>query len=177
MSTNLLAEASREPVAASAKFYDARSYEANMSIGYLMRRLVNSLTSEIDRQLDEHDLTNAQWMPLYKIARGGGSTVAELARGCQTDNGAMTRMLDRLEAKGFLRRIRSTTDRRVVSLELTPEGKRAADKVPKVLADVLNTQLAGFDETEFHALLGYLQRMLVNADATRARNSQPETQE
>jgi DNA-binding MarR family transcriptional regulator len=162
--------ASAVELQAPANFYSARGYETNESVGWLMRRLVAHLTQDIDRQLDEHDLTNAQWMPLYKIAKSGGSTVAELARLCESDNGAMTRVLDRLEAKGLLRRVRSSTDRRVVNLELTPEGKRAADKVPKVLADVLNSHLAGFSREEFSTLLRSLQRMLANAEALKARN-------
>jgi len=154
---------------APAEFYSATGYQTNQSVGYLMRRLVNLLTQDIDRQLDEHDLTNAQWMPLFKIAKAGGSTVAEVARICEIDNGAMTRVLDRLEAKGLLKRSRSSTDRRVVNLELTPEGKLAADKVPQVLADVMNSHLAGFSREEFDTLLGLLQRMLANAEAVKAR--------
>ncbi|MET0335723.1 MAG: MarR family transcriptional regulator, partial [Rhizobacter sp.] len=85
----------------------------------------------------------------------------------QTDPGATTRMLDRLEAKGLCKRVRSTEDRRVVNLELTPDGDAAADMVPPALAEVMNSHLAGFSKTEWQALLGYLRRMLANAEAMR----------
>ena len=71
----------------------------------------------------EHDLTGR---PVGAAAdasiQGLGNTAAELARiGC-VDTGAMTRMLDRLEAKGLVRRSRCPKDGRVVQLELT--GRR-----------------------------------------------------
>ena len=79
----------------------------------------------------------------------------------------MTRLLDRLEKKGLCKRVRSTEDRRVVQVELTPEGEAAIQQVPAVLADVMNAHLAGFSKTEWQALKGYLQRMLATGDALR----------
>ena len=70
-----------------------------------------------------HGLTSVQWAPLMIISRGGNPTAASLARDLNTDTGAMTRMLDRLEAKGLLQRTRSSTDRRVVELTLTDQGR------------------------------------------------------
>ena len=74
----------------------------------------------------------------------------------------MTRVLDRLEAKGLVLRERSTTDRRVVCLALTPEGDKVAARVPAVLAEVLNGHLSDFSHDEWQLLLGLLRRMLVN---------------
>lgn len=162
------------PAQPPAEFYRPLGYQPNESVGYLMKRVLVLFSAEIDRQLGEHDLTNSQWGPLFKIASGCTGTVAELARECQTDNGGMTRMLDRLEAKGFLRRVRSTSDRRVVNVELTPEGQDAAAKVPPVLTSVMNGYLAGFTREEWVALLGYLQRMLANAEAMKTRGSAAE---
>ena len=150
-----------------ADFYRPNEYGADESVGYLLRRLMNSVKQEIDKRLEPHGLTNAQWEPLFKLKKTHASTVAELAREMQTDPGATTRLLDRLEAKGLCKRIRSTEDRRVVNLELTPDGEAAADKVPGALADVMNAHLAGFSKTEWQALIGYLRRMLANAEAMR----------
>ena len=79
----------------------------------------------------------------------------------------MTRSLDRLEAKGLVRRERSTEDRRVIHLVLTEEGKKVARKVPPVMAEVLNNHLRGFSEDEWKQLLGLLARMVANGDAMR----------
>jgi DNA-binding MarR family transcriptional regulator len=150
-----------------ADFYRVNEYGSDESVGYLLRRLLNSIKSETDKRLEPHGLTHAQWEPLFKLRKCVASTVAELAREMQNDPGATTRLLDRLEAKGLCKRVRSTEDRRVVNLELTSEGEAAADKVPAALAEVLNAHLAGFSKTEWQALTGYLRRMLANGESMR----------
>lgn len=159
-----------------AEFYRPNEYPADESVGFLLRRLLISLKADTDRRLEPHGLTNAQWEPLFKLKKCQNPTVAELAREMQTDPGATTRMLDRLEAKGLCKRVRSTADRRVVNLELTPEGEEAAEKVPPALADVMNAHLAGFSKTEWQALVGYLRRMLANAEAINAEATREGTQ-
>ena len=151
----------------SAHFYQAETYTQEESVGSLMKGVIGSITHQVDRRLVEHDLTHAQWVPLFKLAHGECGTVAELARTLQSDPGAMTRALDRLEAKGLVARVRSSEDRRVVNLELTDAGRDVAAVVPAVLAEVLNLHLAGFTEPEWRQLLGMLQRMRANGDALR----------
>jgi DNA-binding MarR family transcriptional regulator len=151
-----------------AHFYKPDSYTQEASVGALMKGVMGSITHQVDRRLVEHDLTHAQWVPLFKLAHGECGTVAELARTLQSDPGAMTRALDRLEAKGLVARVRSSEDRRVVNLELTDAGRDVAAVVPAVLAEVLNLHLAGFTEAEWRSLLGMLQRMRANGDALRS---------
>lgn len=150
-----------------ADFYRADGYCAEDSVGYLMKRVLMHIAQATDQILDPHGITHAQWGPLFMLRRSRASTVAELARELQSDPGAMTRLLDRLEAKGLCRRERSTDDRRVVNLELTPEGEIAADKIPVALASVLNEHLAGFTRTEWQTLKSLLKKMLDNAEALK----------
>ena len=149
-------------------FYDAGSYRPEDSVGYLMRAILNCVGHEVERQLADTALTNAQWIPLYKLYRNESSNVAQLARNCNLDNGAMTRTLDRLEAKGLCKRVRSEVDRRVVNIELTEAGTQAASVIPKVLCGVQNAHLSGFTAEEFETLRGYLRRILSNAETIAA---------
>ncbi len=150
-----------------ADFYRPDTYSAEESVGNLMKRVMASIVHRADRQLDAHGLTSAQWGPLLRLHTAGRSTVAELARWLQVDAGAMTRLLDRLERKNLCKRVRSTEDRRVVMVELTPEGEVAIAQVPAVLAAVMNEHLAGFSTTEWLALKALLQRMARTGDALR----------
>ena len=149
-------------------FYRAEDYKPDDSIGHLMRRVLTLLAQGVERELEPTGLTNAQWVPLLKLYRGRASTAAELARQCDLDAGSMTRLLDRLEAKQLCRRIRSSDDRRVVNLELTPEGREAAKEIPAVLSRVQNAHLAGFSLEEWQILKGYLRRMLDTAQTLQA---------
>ena len=137
------------------------------SVGYLMKRILLSLAQQTDRRLAEHDLTTTQWRPLMHLKMEGKATVAELARNSHTDAGAMTRLLDRLEKKGLCKRVRSTADRRVVEVELTPEGETVLGHVPGVLSEVMNEHLAGFTRAEWQTLLGFLKRMADTGDTLR----------
>lgn len=137
-----------------------------------MRRITVAAGSEVDRQLEASGLTHAQWIPLLKLSRHEAATPAELARACHLDAGAMTRTLDRLEAKGLVRRLRSEEDRRVVNLELTAQGRATARKIPPILSDVQNAQLRGFSREEFETLRDLLRRVLDNTLAMPASPDQ-----
>jgi DNA-binding MarR family transcriptional regulator len=152
------------------QFYSAETYRAEESVGYLMRRIMTAVGQAVECQIAEPGRpTYPQWIPLHKLHVGTATTVAELARDCLLDAGAMTRLLDRLEAKGLCRRVRSVSDRRVVNIELTDAGRAAAEQVPEVLSQVQNEHLAGFSEAEWEQLKSYLRRILDNAQALSAR--------
>jgi DNA-binding MarR family transcriptional regulator len=156
-----------------AEFYCAADYDAGQSTGYLMRQILNSVSHQVTRELEPSGLTNAQWMPMLKLYLGKASTVAEIARQCQLDAGSMTRMLDRLEAKGLLARVRSSDDRRVVNIALTDEGREKAAEIPAVLSRVQNAHLAGFSVEEWQSLKGYLRRILETAQTLQAPAEKP----
>lgn len=156
--------------ASPATFYRPATYCAEESVGYLMKRVMLSIVYQADKRLDAHGLTSAQWGPLLRLRSSGPCTVADLARWVQVDAGAMTRLLDRLEKKQLCKRVRSTEDRRVVQVELTPEGEAAITQVPAVLAEVMNAHLAGFTKAEWLALKASLQHMVKNGDSLRQAN-------
>ena len=147
--------------------YAAGTFTPDQSVGYLMRQVLNSIRSQADARLAPCDMTYVQWLPLYKLMLQEGATTASLARELAIDPGAMTRSVDRLVAKGLVRRERSQQDRRVVHLELTAEGRSAAQRVPAVLSEVLNAHLHGFSDAEWRQLLHLLQRMQANGEALR----------
>ena len=161
-----------KPSLKPADFYCAETYRTEESVGFLMKRILASISQSMEGRLCEPGSpTFPQWIPLAKLHMGASptATVAELARECQLDTGAMTRLLDRLEAKGLVRRVRSQADRRVVNIELTDEGRSAAREVPQHLAAVQNEYLSGFTQEEWEQLKGFLRRILDNAQLISAR--------
>lgn len=156
------------------KFYSPGNYQRSESLGWLLRRLKQSIVSAADVHLTEHGLTHAQWGPMLTMRLCGTSSVAFLVRELDTDAGAMTRMLDRLEVKGLCQRERSAEDRRVVLVSLTDEGLRITNEVTAVLSDVFNAHLDGFSEDEWRLLIKLLQRMLANGEALHAARAGPE---
>lgn len=125
-----------------------------------MRAILTGMRSEIDRRMVGVGLTDAQWAPMLFLHTGDACTAAELARCCMQNAAGMTRLLDRLEAKGLIVRRRSRDDRRVIHIELTEDGRQAVEVVPALLREVNQLAMQGFSEQEVAQFKGYLQRIL-----------------
>lgn len=143
--------------------YTLKNYSPEESVGYLLRRTVNQMTITLDRALSQFDITHAQLGIFLKLLHSNASTAAELARGMAVDTGAMTRMLDRLEEKEFIKRTRSSDDRRVVQVELSDKGRALSEQMTQVAVDALNHHLRGFSMPEVSQLKDFLRRMIDNA--------------
>ncbi len=82
------------------------------------------------------------------------------------DSGAMTRMVDQLEKRGLLTRTRSKDDRRVVELELTPDGRAMAARLLPRITDLWNGVLKDFSRSEFDTLVGLMAKLVDALEAT-----------
>jgi DNA-binding MarR family transcriptional regulator len=131
-------------------------------VGRLLKYVLSSVVRSIDERMQPLGLTAMQWEPLALIHYENIDTVAALARHSQVNCGAMTRMLDRLETKQLLRRQRSSTDRRVVHLELTAKGRKLARAILPLALASLDEHLEGFKPAEVDVLTTLLGRMLAN---------------
>ncbi len=136
--------------------------EDGLTVGYLMGRARASLLSGLDTQLERFGLSGMQFAVLKHLAEGSARTAAELCRFMQYDTGAMTRIVDRLEERGLVRRERSREDRRAVVLRLAPSGRTQLPRLASVAKRVLDAHLASFSAAEVEALKGYLARMIEN---------------
>ncbi|HEX2011228.1 MAG TPA: MarR family transcriptional regulator [Roseateles sp.] len=154
-----------------ADFYRADGYQPGESLGWLIKRVQQSIVHQADRRLADHGLTHAQWAPLIRLFFVGTCPAAQLAAELDLDAGALTRLLDRLEAKGLVARERSCTDRRVVLIALTDTGRALTDKLPAILSEIFNAHLAGFSRAEWQTLMGLLHRVLANGEALRAADN------
>lgn len=144
--------------------YSAETWTMDESLGYLLHQVKGRLSAAIDAELVPLDITWAQWGTLLHIANGSAKTASELCRHMAGDTGSMTRMLDRLEQKGLIRRERSLDDRRIIQLSLTEAGRKLYPKLPPIAVKVLNQHLRGFSRDELETMKGFLRRMLANAD-------------
>jgi DNA-binding MarR family transcriptional regulator len=148
-----------------AGIYTPEGIRPDNSIGYLISKVRLELYSQVDRELAPHDMTTAQFSIMAHLAYEIADSASSLCSGMSYDPGAMTRMVDRLEAKGFVRRVREKEDRRKVRLELTKEGREAFPEMKARVVEVLNRMLKGFSKGEASQLQDFLKRMLANAAA------------
>ncbi|HKN10400.1 MAG TPA: MarR family transcriptional regulator [Pseudomonadota bacterium] len=141
--------------------YDPKTFNPKTAIGGLVSRVKLKLFEAMEAELAPYDITAAQYVILVGLANGIDSA-SGLCKGVSYDPGAMTRMLDRLEKKGLVGRVRCPDDRRVVKLALTEEGKAVYPKLIASAAKVMNRCLAGFTKSEAEQLEGFLHRILEN---------------
>lgn len=159
--------------------YDSASFRPGRSIGGLVSRVKVEMLAALDRELSQDkrlaplEMSAAQYIIVANLAAGPGEpkSAADLCKVISYDAGAMTRMLDRLEAKGLIRRTRSSQDRRLMNLELTEEGRAAFPRMREISMSIANRFLRGFTKAEARQLEGFLNRMLENAQGVAARAS------
>lgn len=147
---------------ASAAIYDPRTFEPRAGLGRLLSQVRVEIMEALDRELAPLDITAAQYVILVTLAEGPTDSASGLCKGVSYDPGAMTRMIDRLERKGLVQRIRCPDDRRKINLELTAEGKAVYPRLIESAVAVLNRYLRGFTRAEIEQLEAYLKKMLAN---------------
>jgi MarR family transcriptional regulator, multiple antibiotic resistance protein MarR len=150
--------------------YDLATYQPANCVGQLMYRVraahMNALDEVLakDPDLSALEISAAQYVVISVLAKSKCvDSVTQLCKDLSYDAGAMTRMIDRLEAKGLISRRRCPDDRRLVKLELTEAGLAALPRLRECSVRVLNQFLQGFTKTEARQLEGFLSRMLQNA--------------
>lgn len=105
--------------------------------GYLaeMHRVVHAFGLFLDAQLDGA-LTQPEALVIATVHASGTTTINAVHRAFLHRRSTLTSVLDRLEAKGLLRRSVAGGDRRSVALRLTPRGARAAEAIAAAVAEL-----------------------------------------
>lgn len=127
----------------------------------LLSQVGREHSTALDRSFARFGLTTQQAAVLIH-ASGAPTSPSKLTDILGTDTAGMTRLLDRLAAKGLLQRQRHAADRRAIVIELTDEGRKLLPHLPPVFGR-MNAQLFnGFTADEIEQLTAAWQRMLAN---------------
>lgn len=153
-----------------ADIYDIETYQPRKGVGHLINRVRSEMLAALDRELDVDrrlgplGLSSAQFIVIAQLATAESTmSASDLCKGMSYDAGAMTRMVDRLQSKGLIRRSRCSSDRRLVYLELTEEGRAVFPRMKEISMTVANRFLRGFSRAEARQLESFLHRMLESA--------------
>src|ERR1700722_13334213 len=158
-----------EVVSPDTQIYDVETYQPASCVGQLMYRVRSAQMSALDEALAQDpdiaplEISAAQYIIISVLAKRSVDWPIQSCNDLSYDAGAMTRMVDRLEAKGLINRRRCPDDRRCVKLELSEAGQGAAPKLRACSVRVLNHFLRGFSHEEARQLEGFILRMLQNA--------------
>src|SRR5580693_4859337 len=128
--------------------YRAELYHARSSVGYLLKRAHMLMLDQMEPVVAGSDITITQWVVMMHLREGLAVNASDLCAQLRHDSGALTRLIDQLEARGLVQRERSREDRRAVELRLTDAGLKSLETLlPKVI-DRINFALRDFSRAE-----------------------------
>jgi len=118
-----------------------------------MARLVRSINALQDRELSRLgvDLTAQQAAVVTYVELEGAKSIGEIAERLGVNQSVATRLIDRLEGKGFVVRSRHSKDRRTVQVAASREGSSAVGVVLPVINELKQRLFAGVDDADIDA--------------------------
>jgi DNA-binding MarR family transcriptional regulator len=140
--------------------YRADTFHLRDSIGYLVKRSQRLMQARIEGVFEQRGCTLQQWVVLMLVRDRLALTVADLCRETGHDSGAMTRLIDQLEARKLIERRRNPQDRRVMELSLTELGNETVEALIVIATDSLNTVMQDFTHDEVKLFKSMLRRLI-----------------
>ena len=115
---------------------------------------------------DMFDEAAAAWLGINRtdsrcvdlLDRGGRMTAGQLAAAARLTSGAVTAVLDRLEAAGLVRRVNDPADRRRVLVEITPELARRSAPIFGPMVEEGTGWIAGYSDGQLETILDFMER-------------------
>lgn len=111
-------------------------------LGYWLRFVSNQVSHAFAIKLAARDVTVAEWVLLRELYDVDAITPSQVADHLGLTRGAISKLADRLQEKGFLTRASNPDDRRYQTLTLTPVGRRLVPTL-SVLADRNDVEFFG----------------------------------
>ena len=138
------------------------------NFGYLLKDLGRLYTRCFEERAQALQLTLAQCKALGYLARNEGISQARLAELAELDPMSMVRILDHMEAEGWLERRADPNDRRARRLYIKDKARAILDEMWRI-ADETRTQfLADLSQDECFRLIDMLERIHATARAVAA---------
>lgn len=124
-----------------------------------LRQVIRAIDLHSKRLERESGLTGPQLLVLQFIGHSPEATTGAIAREISLSQATVTSIVDRLERKSLVQRIRSTHDKRRVIVSLTESGAAALLKAPSLMQESFIRAYAGMEKWEQTLLLSSLQRL------------------
>jgi len=130
--------------------------DLSRNFGFLLNDVSRLMRNAYDRRVRGLGLTRAQWWVLTQLFRNPGVNQSALAEILEVEKPTLGRLLDRLEAKGWVRREHDEHDRRAWRVHLTEAVEPAMREMRKIAAELRRDALAGLSATKREAFVDSL---------------------
>lgn len=134
-------------------------------IAVALRRIIRAIDLRSRKLFAQCGLTVPQIVVLKRLAITDALPVTALTQQVHLSQATVTGIIDRLQAKGLVGRVRSGRDRRQVEIHLTDAGREALEKAPRLLQDSFIERLQSLQQWEQTLILSSLQRVVAMMEA------------
>src|SRR5215475_8517284 len=141
-------------------------------IGFMISDVARLMRTVFDRRVRRLGLTRAQWLALTRLHRRPGASQSELADMMEVEKATVGRLIDRLEAKGWVERRAQAGDRRVNRVYLTATAERLHKRIWRIAEATVEDALAELSRREALQLrtwLGRVKSRLIDMAGTPVR--------
>lgn len=145
-----------------------------LSFGYLMNDVTLLFRKHFDRRAVQFGLTRAQWRATKMLYHREGLRQNELAEMLEMEPIAVGRVIDRLQAAGFVERRPDPRDRRAWRLYVTAQAHEVVDDMERIARELRREATAGIAYEEMRQALEVMGRIKENLQALDALEA-PET--
>ena len=138
-------------------------------IGFLLADVSRLLRRDFDRRVRNLQMTQAQWRALAYLSRDEGINQAALADRLEVKPITIARLIDRMQAAGWVRREADASDRRASLLFLTPKAKPILDEMYARADEAVAAVMRGIPVAARRQLVSVLEQMkrnLIEAETT-----------
>ena len=130
--------------------------ELESHLGYWLRRVSNAVSGRFARALQEEQTSVAEWVLLRELYKRGQATPGELAESVGLTRGAVSKIVDKLEAKDWIQTEGREGDSRFRLLSITRPGRRSLPVLAEVADRNDESFFACLDMSEKSVLRGLL---------------------
>jgi MarR family transcriptional regulator, transcriptional regulator for hemolysin len=136
-----------------ARPYNEKMPNTDDYIGVVISDVARLLRTEFDRRVRKLGITRSQWLVLTRLHRNPGASHSELADMLEVEKPTAGRMIDRLEANGWVERRSEKDDRRIKRVYLTAEAERVHKRIWRVAESTVEDALADLTAEEGRQLM------------------------
>ncbi|MFB1082751.1 MarR family winged helix-turn-helix transcriptional regulator [Jeotgalibacillus sp. JSM ZJ347] len=143
-----------------------KQYFLNDSLGYKLFHASRLMNSRLNRNFKENgfNLTYEQWQILTRLYERDGQTQNELATQNERDQASVSRLIDNLIIRGYVKREVHQSDRRVNKILLTEEAKRDQKDLETLAQKTIAQASDGLPEKELAQVLAALDKIRANLE-------------
>ncbi len=132
---------------------------------FLLHDVARLIRTRADQLARAHGMTRAQWVILVRVERQPGLSQNEMAAILEVEPITVCRLVDRLEARGFLERRADATDRRIKRLHLLPASAPVLKEIAVCRNELHALITEGVAPTTLDVMTEGLQQMRANLRA------------